>query len=90
MGVVQTFKLIKLYASDVRSSLCISYTSVKLLKKNKTVRDPQPGVLVTERKVMKMTRDLSPCGAPTSLGYWHRSELLSAWAEDILTSVLRE
>lgn len=35
MGVVQTFKLIKLYASDVRSSLCISYTSVKLLKKKK-------------------------------------------------------
>lgn len=40
MGVVQTFKLIKLYASDVRSSLCISYTSVKLLKKKKNSTRP--------------------------------------------------
>lgn len=33
MAVVQTFKLSKLYASDIRSSLCISDTSIKLLKK---------------------------------------------------------
>ena len=90
MAVVQMFILITLYTSDMCSSLCISYSSIKLLKKHERVRDLQPGVLVTEMKVLKMTRDLSPSGAPTSLGYWQRSELLSAWAEDILTWVLRE